>query len=185
MSRLTASTLTAAVLLVAAVMLTWRPWRDPTGEPPASSTSQIEPGTAQTATDDPPRSGGARLPGGKGPPARTSQATGPEQSGIGDTPEDLLDPLEEAASEETEFRSIGEPLSVEDEDLTPEAPVSIGEPLDADDPYAAVPQADAAEPIGLGPPLDADNPVEDEAGIETDAPVLIGEPLDADAQPPR
>ena len=114
-----------------------------------------------------------------------SQAAEPEQSGLGARPEDLLDPLDEVAPDETEFRSIGEPLSVEDEDLTPEAPVSMGEPLDADDPDAGAAQTDAAEPVDIGSPLDADNPVEDEDGIETDAPVLIGEPLDADAQPPR
>ena len=185
MSRLTASTLAAAVLLVAAVMLMWGPWRDPTGEPPASSTSLIEPGPAQTATDNPPRSGAAALPGGKGPPARTSQAAEPEQSGLGDRPEEVLDPLDEVAPDETEFRSIGEPFSVEDEDLAPEAPVSIGEPLDADDPDAGAAQAEAAEPVDIGSPLDADDPVEDEDGIETDTPVLIGEPLDADAPLPR
>ena len=184
MSRLAASILAAAALLVV-VMLGLQRWPrgDPANEPPTSSLHQIEPGTAQIARDDPPRSEAAAVPGGKAPPARTSRAAGPEQSGLGGTPEDFSDPLEDVAPEETAFRSIGEPLSIEDEDLAPEAPVSIGEPLDADDPDASAPQTDAAETIGIGSPLDADNP--DGDGIETDAPVFIGEPLDADAPLPR
>ena len=93
--------------------------------------------------------------------------------------EDPIEPLDAVDPEAAGYQAIGEPLNVEDEDLTLEEPLWIGEPLDADDPEAGVYEDPESEVTAVGAPLDADDPPQEVTPAAP--PRHIGEPLDAHA----
>ena len=174
-----------AASLAVAALLVWQPW---VGGPDALLSTPPGAPPAEQAAGDAERSrvvepGGAApgfAPNLTGPaavdrPAYPPRPVRPDPAQL----EDPIEPLDAVDPEASGYRAIGEPLDVEDVDLTLEEPLWIGEPLDADDPEAGVSEDLESEVIAVGAPLDADSPPEE--AIPAAPPRHIGEPLDADA----
>ena len=168
-------------------MLVWRPWGGGLEAPPSApsgaptveqaaggagraraSWSRVAPapGFASNLTGAGRRSTGLRIPGALYAPTPRRWRTPSSR-------------WTRSIRKQSGYQAIGEPLNVEDEDLTLEEPLWIGEPLDADDPEAGVSEDLESEVTAVGAPLDADGPPEE--AIPAAPPRHIGEPLDADA----
>ncbi len=174
-----------AATLAVASLLVWRPWvggpeappSAPPGAPPGGQAADgaerpriVEPGAVAPAFA-PNHTGAAP----SGSPAYPQRPGHPDPAEL----EDPIEPLDAVDPEASGYQAIGEPLNVEDVDLTLEEPLWIGEPLDADDPEAGVSEDLESEVTAVGAPLDADALPEE--AIPSAPPRHIGEPLDADA----
>ncbi len=166
-----------AMGLAVAAVLVWRPWGGGPVAPPVerSADGAERPGVEEPSWPAPGIAPNLTGPDAVDPPAYPRRPVRPDPTPL----EDPIEPLDAVDPEESAYRAIGEPLNVEDVDLTLEEPLWIGEPLDADDPEAGVSEDLESEVIAGGAPLDADSPPEE--AIPAAPPRHIGEPLDADA----